>query len=307
MNPHNLTPHSAPPDDKKEMFASCPFCGGERVVKGERYFAMCVDCGATGPERIGDKAGQKKLKVDWNRRASNDNLRSLTPEERKVRDEYIWSQFKDASPSPLQKEVLGSTEEKGLIESHIGNKEAQLRVVVQSLTAERDELKKENIELNNSRLWAMNRGDFFIDKNKEHLDKIQKLEAELIEYQKNSVMTATEIHQRRKIEKLEEALEKIRDLCSITCISFESQSHEAHRIASQAFSTSPGTDLLKELQDYKEALEWLGKKEYDLVKQLRSDDWGVVIMEGYVVKGVGKTPLAAIQAAMSQEQKKETK
>lgn len=51
----------------------------------------------------------------------------------------------------------------------------------------------------------------------------------------------------------------------------------------------------------REALEWLGKKEYDLVKQLRSDDWGVVIMEGYVVKGVGKTPLLAIQAAMKQD------
>lgn len=47
-------------------FKPCPFCGGTRIVKGERYFAMCVDCGATGPERIGDKAGVKKLVADWN-------------------------------------------------------------------------------------------------------------------------------------------------------------------------------------------------------------------------------------------------
>lgn len=45
----------------------CPFCGGGRIVKGERYFAMCVDCGATGPERNAD-ASAKKYTADWNTR-----------------------------------------------------------------------------------------------------------------------------------------------------------------------------------------------------------------------------------------------
>jgi Lar family restriction alleviation protein len=53
----------------KETHKPCPFCGGARILKGDRYFAICVDCGATGPERIGDKAGQKKLFADWNTRA----------------------------------------------------------------------------------------------------------------------------------------------------------------------------------------------------------------------------------------------
>jgi hypothetical protein len=53
---------------KSAELLPCPFCGSCRVIKGERYFAMCVDCGATGPERQGDKAGIKKLFADWNTR-----------------------------------------------------------------------------------------------------------------------------------------------------------------------------------------------------------------------------------------------
>ena len=45
----------------------CPFCGSGRIVKGERYFAMCVDCGATGPERNSD-ATERKFVGDWNTR-----------------------------------------------------------------------------------------------------------------------------------------------------------------------------------------------------------------------------------------------
>ncbi len=45
----------------------CPFCGSKRIVKGERYFAMCVDCGATGPERNAD-ASVRKFSGDWNNR-----------------------------------------------------------------------------------------------------------------------------------------------------------------------------------------------------------------------------------------------
>ena len=45
----------------------CPFCGSKRIVKGDRYFAMCVDCGATGPERNSD-ATERKFVGDWNTR-----------------------------------------------------------------------------------------------------------------------------------------------------------------------------------------------------------------------------------------------
>lgn len=45
----------------------CPFCGSRWIVKGERYFAMCVDCGATGPERNAD-ATERKFTGDWNAR-----------------------------------------------------------------------------------------------------------------------------------------------------------------------------------------------------------------------------------------------
>lgn len=48
----------------------CPFCGSERIVRGERYFAICVDCGATGPERNAD-ATERKFVKDWNTRAPN--------------------------------------------------------------------------------------------------------------------------------------------------------------------------------------------------------------------------------------------
>ena len=48
----------------------CPFCGSLRIVKGERYFAMCVDCGATGPERNAD-ATERKFVGDWNTRAGD--------------------------------------------------------------------------------------------------------------------------------------------------------------------------------------------------------------------------------------------
>lgn len=50
----------------------CPFCGSLRIVKGERYFALCVDCGATGPERSGDKGGVNLAKKDWNSRVPLD-------------------------------------------------------------------------------------------------------------------------------------------------------------------------------------------------------------------------------------------
>ena len=45
----------------------CPFCGSTRIVKGERFYAMCVECGATGPERNSD-ATARKFTGDWNTR-----------------------------------------------------------------------------------------------------------------------------------------------------------------------------------------------------------------------------------------------
>lgn len=51
----------------------CPFCGSTRIVKGDRYFAMCVDCGATGPERNAD-ATERKFVGDWNTRVGAPNV-----------------------------------------------------------------------------------------------------------------------------------------------------------------------------------------------------------------------------------------
>lgn len=41
----------------------CPFCGSNWILIGERYYAICVDCGATGPER-----SKAKMLKDWNSR-----------------------------------------------------------------------------------------------------------------------------------------------------------------------------------------------------------------------------------------------
>ena len=60
----------APDPVALENAKPCPFCGSTRIVKGERYFAMCVDCGATGPERNAD-ATQKKFVGDWNTRTGD--------------------------------------------------------------------------------------------------------------------------------------------------------------------------------------------------------------------------------------------
>jgi len=57
----------------------CPFCGSSRIVKGERYFAMCVDCGATGPERNAD-ASERKYVGDWNQRAPTAPANNLPPD-----------------------------------------------------------------------------------------------------------------------------------------------------------------------------------------------------------------------------------
>jgi hypothetical protein len=56
----------------------CPFCGGTRIVKGERYYAMCVDCGATGPERNADATAGKYTK-DWNGRVPSSPNNRISP------------------------------------------------------------------------------------------------------------------------------------------------------------------------------------------------------------------------------------
>lgn len=44
----------------------CPFCGSDRILEGYKYSAICVDCGATGP----DKARAKDALKAWNTRVS---------------------------------------------------------------------------------------------------------------------------------------------------------------------------------------------------------------------------------------------
>lgn len=64
----NQQPSDPPVSSTRLLGAKpCPFCGSTRIVKGERYFAMCVDCGATGPERNAD-ATERKFVGDWNTR-----------------------------------------------------------------------------------------------------------------------------------------------------------------------------------------------------------------------------------------------
>ncbi len=58
----------------------CPFCGSTRIVKGARFFAICVHCGATGPERNAD-ATQGKYTRDWNTRHALPNTASQTDAE----------------------------------------------------------------------------------------------------------------------------------------------------------------------------------------------------------------------------------
>lgn len=48
----------------------CPFCGGTRILAGYKYCAICVDCGATGPDK--EHSGDA-LKA-WNTRKSVDDL-----------------------------------------------------------------------------------------------------------------------------------------------------------------------------------------------------------------------------------------
>jgi Lar family restriction alleviation protein len=54
----------------------CPFCGSTRIVKGERYFAMCVDCGATGPER-NNQSTERKFVGDWNSRMKGGDVECI--------------------------------------------------------------------------------------------------------------------------------------------------------------------------------------------------------------------------------------
>lgn len=44
----------------------CPFCGSSRTLEGYKYARICVDCGATGPDK--EKSGDA-LKA-WNKRAA---------------------------------------------------------------------------------------------------------------------------------------------------------------------------------------------------------------------------------------------
>lgn len=55
----------------------CPFCGSDRIVKGERYFAMCINCGATGPERASENTPERKWKGDWDFRPNCEECRLL--------------------------------------------------------------------------------------------------------------------------------------------------------------------------------------------------------------------------------------
>jgi Lar family restriction alleviation protein len=93
----------------------CPFCGSTRIVKGERYFAMCVDCGATGPERNAD-ASQAKFIRDWNAR-HDEGFRALTEKDLAGNTPEQWAEIIAAENSqppsvkgiPAEQSVTGAT------------------------------------------------------------------------------------------------------------------------------------------------------------------------------------------------------
>lgn len=97
----------------ENLFLPCPFCGGSRIVQGSRYFAMCVDCGATGPERIGDKAGQAKLMKDWNTRPEYEPAVELAKRMKQERDCWI------TNAKELQKQVNGWEAERAQLKAKI--------------------------------------------------------------------------------------------------------------------------------------------------------------------------------------------
>lgn len=75
MDPHADIPESMPPlaelaDPARKSCRltdplPCPFCGGTWILVGSRWSAICVDCGATGP----DAAKFPGVEKAWNRRA----------------------------------------------------------------------------------------------------------------------------------------------------------------------------------------------------------------------------------------------
>ena len=51
----------------------CPFCGGTWILPGNKWSAICNDCGATGPmsNKKGEPSDAKKLDM-WNSRVVKD-------------------------------------------------------------------------------------------------------------------------------------------------------------------------------------------------------------------------------------------
>lgn len=53
----------------------CPFCGSSRILIGMKWSAICVDCGATGP----DKDKESKAGQAWNKRSQHETQQSQIP------------------------------------------------------------------------------------------------------------------------------------------------------------------------------------------------------------------------------------
>lgn len=53
---------------------ACPFCGGTWILVGHKYSAICVDCGATGP----DKGTEKQAGKGWNTRVETEKDAEIT-------------------------------------------------------------------------------------------------------------------------------------------------------------------------------------------------------------------------------------
>lgn len=211
------TPTSPDNEKKNEMLESsktlakeevsshllpCPFCGAAayeftREIPEAEYYTTSYNVGCSGNGDIlrtcqvyRHSIFQYRARELWNTRAPNE--RAITPTDKS-------STPPPQSSSPLQKEILGSTEEDELRNYFSGTYVNHLQSQVQSLTVERDELKKENDSV---------KKDFW-DACHEYGEEVEDLENKIKQLEAGREQT------REVLNKSLNALEKA-DLCKIS-------------------------------------------------------------------------------------------
>lgn len=72
----------------------CPFCSSRNIIKGDAYFASCIDCGATGPKHtmeVGQEFNPDDYIQKWNKRPVESNFQHdiARLEERNRREKHL--------------------------------------------------------------------------------------------------------------------------------------------------------------------------------------------------------------------------